>query len=339
MLALTTGAVLIVAWAATRGGFFFLQQSPIRCAGRRPERSLRRLRVSRSPFGDQATCVLLSPPLCAVIPFQGQNPRIRDPNATSKTSLHQQPIICYSPSANFSPIVPKSLKALFFACRFVVPVLVLAFVVIYELNRRYYIYLTLEDNVVEWVTVGFLLVSGVLGLVLAVRSYRMRKGFALFFGVFGVFCILCALEEISWGQRIFHIKSPSFFLEKSAQREINVHNVIQKRFNLKTKHIAGLVLFAYGVCLPLLLANRKIERLVARCGLVVPPVALSFSFLIAAVMMFDWPTGQEEELGELFFAICFFFFMASEYLRAPENTALGDYAYAISPSPQPLQNS
>jgi hypothetical protein len=197
----------------------------------------------------------------------------------------------------------------------------------------------LEDNVVEWATFGFLLVSGVLALVLAVRSYKMRKRFILFFGVFGVFCVVSALEEMSWGQRIFHIKSPRFFLENSSQREINVHNVIQKRFNLKPKHIAGVILFAYGVCLPLLLANRKIERLAARMGLVVPPVALSFSFLIGAVMMFDWPTGEEEELGELFFSICFFFFMASEYLRARENTALGHCACAISPSPQPLHNS
>jgi hypothetical protein len=107
--------------------------------------------------------------------------------------------------------------------------------------------------------------------------------------------------------------------------------VIQKKFNLKTKHVAGLILFAYGVCLPLLLKNRTVDELVSPCGLVVPPIALSFSFLIAAVMMLDRPTGQEEELGELFFAICFFLFIAAEYLRSSVNVAAGQYVSANSP--------
>jgi hypothetical protein len=195
-----------------------------------------------------------------------------------------------------------------------VPLLLLTFVLIYELNPRHYISLTKEDQVVEWATFGFLLAAGVLGLGLAIRLSRAQKGFVLFFGVFGVFCLLSALEEISWGQRIFRIQSPEFFLENSSQREINLHNVFQKRSGLKTKHIAGLSLFIYGVCLPWLGVHPKVKGLLTRYGLVVPPRALSLSFLLAAMMMFDWPTGEEEELGELFFSICLFLFMAGEFI-------------------------
>jgi hypothetical protein len=208
----------------------------------------------------------------------------------------------------------RAVKILSLLGSVLVPLLLLAFVVIYRLDRAYYISLTKEDQVVEWATFGFLFASGVLGLALAVRLSKTQKGFVLFFGVFGVLCVLFALEEISWGQRIFRIKSPDFFLENSSQREINVHNVFQKRFGVKTKHIAGFSLFAYGVCLPLLVANPKAKRLLARYGLVVPPRALSLSFLLAAIMMFDWPTGEEEELGELFFSICLFFFITAEFL-------------------------
>jgi hypothetical protein len=31
-------------------------------------------------------------------------------------------------------------------------------------------------------------------------------------------------------------------------------------------------------------------------------------------MMIDWPTGEEEELGELFFSVCFFLFILGEFL-------------------------
>jgi hypothetical protein len=53
-----------------------------------------------------------------------------------------------------------------------------------QVDRKYYIYLTLEDYIVEWATFGFLLVSGILALVLAARSYKMRKRSVLFFGIF-----------------------------------------------------------------------------------------------------------------------------------------------------------
>ena len=196
--------------------------------------------------------------------------------------------------------------------RWLVPLLLLTFIGIYALNPKLYISLTKEDRVVEWATFGFLLAAGVLGLGAAIRLSRAQKGFVLFFSVFGVFCLVSALEEISWGQRIFRIPSPEFFLENSSQREINIHNVFQKRSGLKTKHIAGLSLFVYGACLPWLAAHPKVHRFLTRSGLVVPPRALSLSFLLAALMMFDRPTGEEEELGELFFGICLFLFVARE---------------------------
>src|SRR3981189_2528302 len=145
---------------------------------------------------------------------------------TSRTSLHKMPVIRDLPSASFGHVMSKPLKILSLASGFVVPLLFLTFVIIYKLDRKYYLYLTLEDNIAEWATFGFLLVSGIIALLLAVRTFKMRKRFVIFFGVFGGFCVLSALEEISWGQRLFRIESPRFFLENNSQREINVHNVI-----------------------------------------------------------------------------------------------------------------
>jgi hypothetical protein len=91
--------------------------------------------------------------------------------------------------------------------------------------------LTVEDGWFEWATaVGFLGASVVflVGFVrnraanppVLVRVPRniLLLGFSiLFFVAFG--------EEISWGQRVFGLKSPTLFSEKNRQGEINIHNL------------------------------------------------------------------------------------------------------------------
>lgn len=43
--------------------------------------------------------------------------------------------------------------------------------------------------------------------------------------------LVMAMEEISWGQRVFHIDTPDFFQRHSTQNELNFHNLVdQGRF-------------------------------------------------------------------------------------------------------------
>jgi hypothetical protein len=206
-----------------------------------------------------------------------------------------------------------------------IPVLLVVFVIIYKTNSRFYIYLAREDNLLEWSTFVLLFLTGVLSLIIAIQIRKNQGPYFCFFLIFSILCILFSLEEISWYQRIFDIKSPEFFLEHSDKREINIHNVIQKwgknlsifgiAYDLKTKHIAGLTLFVYGTCLPIIALNRRISSFFRRKQFVIPPPILSFSFLIAALMMFDKPTGKEEEIGEFFFSICLFLFTVMEHLK------------------------
>ncbi len=213
-----------------------------------------------------------------------------------------------------------------------IPVLLIVFAIIYKTNSRFYIYLTREDNLVEWVTFVLLFLTGVLSLIIAIQIRKNQGPYFWFFLIFSILCILSSLEEISWGQRILGIKSPEFFLKGSDQREINIHNVIQKwaknlsifwiTYDLKTKHIVGLTLFVYGTCLPIIALNRSISSFFRRKQFVVPPPILSFGFLIAALMMFDKPTGQEEEIGEFFFSICLFLFTVMEHLKLERKNAM-----------------
>lgn len=114
---------------------------------------------------------------------------------------------------------------------------------------------------------------------------------------------------------MLEIESPQFFLENSDQQEINIHNVIQKWSDIKTKHVAGFILFVYGFIFPFFTKNDKIKIFFKRIGFFVPPRSLSISFLIGAVMMLDQPSGNEEEIGEFFFSVCFLLWMLLEYLK------------------------
>lgn len=118
------------------------------------------------------------------------------------------------------------------------------------------------------------------------------------------------MEEISWGQRIFGIESNEFFKTYNDQQETNLHNTFQGVAGIKTKHIALLVLFIYGVVLPLAVQRSwlKLDWLLQK-RFIIPPPYLVLPFLIATAFMFDFPSGMEEEIGEFFYSFCFVFLM------------------------------
>ncbi len=177
---------------------------------------------------------------------------------------------------------------------------------LYLINPSVYIDITYEDNVVEWLTFILLVASGILSIIIANGIRKKYRYFHWFFILFSVFTILAGLEEISWGQRVFGVESPEFFKKHSDQKEINLHNTFQEKTRIKTKHIALLVLFIYGVILPLYIKNKRYRF---NKMFIVPPPFLIPAFLIATLFMLDFPTEQEEEYGELLYSVAFFVFI------------------------------
>ncbi|MEM6311254.1 MAG: hypothetical protein AAF754_14525 [Pseudomonadota bacterium] len=80
-----------------------------------------------------------------------------------------------------------------------------------------------EDGVVEYGTAILLFLTAIVAVLLGRRAGGYRLGLLWFYG-FALF--LAAGEEISWGQRIFGIASPEFFLENNYQQETNLHNLV-----------------------------------------------------------------------------------------------------------------
>jgi hypothetical protein len=199
---------------------------------------------------------------------------------------------------------------------------VVIFAVLYLTNEPFYRDLINEDNIVEWLTFLFLLLSGLSSAHLANKIKHRYHYLHWFFIIFAGFCILAGFEEISWGQRVFGVESTEFFKQHSDQKEINLHNTFQGTVGIKTKHIAILVMFIYGVLLPW--REKKGDSLIAKLKeqyLIIPPRFLIPGFLMATALMLDFQSGYEEEIGEFFFSICFFIMIQWNHhlLKSGEN--------------------
>lgn len=89
-----------------------------------------------------------------------------------------------------------------------------------------------EDGLIEWWSfVSLMIGATVLFLSFAKTLHKSNSTiltFALLCGSF--FLFIMAMEEISWGQRLFNIKTPEI-LKNNTQEELNIHNFYTEIFD------------------------------------------------------------------------------------------------------------
>lgn len=105
-------------------------------------------------------------------------------------------------------------------------IMVVLCTLLYLVSRPVYDSLVQEDGWIEYLTAIALLLSGIYALAGACIRFRKldlpQKAVLLMLSLLMIFG---AGEEISWGQRLLHLRSADFFLEHNLQQEINVHNL------------------------------------------------------------------------------------------------------------------
>jgi len=87
--------------------------------------------------------------------------------------------------------------------------------------------MTKENGFFETFSLFILLGIFIFGLF---SLYIHRKTFdkipLILIGLFSFVVFLAAMEEISWGQQLFHFESSSFFMKNNLQHETNLHNLV-----------------------------------------------------------------------------------------------------------------
>ncbi len=86
----------------------------------------------------------------------------------------------------------------------------------------FYVYLALEDGPIECLSFLGWILAAVLFLWTCKRSSGLRS--IVYLG-FALIAVVLAMEEISWGQRVFGWGSPAFFALENRQSETNLHNL------------------------------------------------------------------------------------------------------------------
>jgi hypothetical protein len=148
------------------------------------------------------------------------------------------------------------------------------------LHRPFVAFLLAEDSIFEWGTALALLATAALATVVARQLWRGgRRVQAVAYGVLCVACVLAAGEEISWGQRLLGLETPSSIAEANLQEEITVHNLgVVYPVYVATMLAVGL----YGS-----LGSWLVHRVRAVRGLnwslFVPPLFLAGAFLQLAI--------------------------------------------------------
>ena len=187
---------------------------------------------------------------------------------------------------------------------FLLPLTAFLFVLWTYLNAPFYYSLLIsEDLIGETFTFLAYMFSAVLILVAVYQKIEFRKpGFI----VFAFLLAFIAMEEISWGQRLFGFETPYRLGRLSTQGELNLHNLWGKQSILAKVFSCGILAWMSGrfwVRFPFW------QNAVKKWGI---PLCVrgAYPFLVIGIILNLAPTSviiRKDEIAELFLACGFLF--------------------------------
>lgn len=185
-------------------------------------------------------------------------------------------------------------------------------------NKPAFAFYVDEDSVVEWLTVVGLLAGSVLCFYRFVKFIKQRKWiFLLMTFLAGLVLFGGAGEEVSWGQRMFHIKSPEYFQEYNTQKELNFHNleVYGVKINKVVFSIGLTLIFAiFLLVFPVLYRRKSGMRLwMDSWGLPLPKNYQIISFLLVFLLTTLMRNEKSDELFECGEAFMIFLVILSPF--------------------------
>jgi len=189
----------------------------------------------------------------------------------------------------------------------------LSTVVVIQLHLTHHAALSVlcaEDGLSESLQFAFLVTAGVRFWACAHRQQGWARCTAL---LFSALCCFVAGEEISWGQRVFSVVTPSYLAAINVQGETNLHNIDGVLRIVRIVGIMGIAGLFVGF--PLALPHSDfLKHQCRRFGIPVFPLSalavpvVSLAFLAVPRLVWRPRAAYHEiifnfdEVGELFFA-------------------------------------
>lgn len=157
-------------------------------------------------------------------------------------------------------------------------------------DSPYFDYLVQEDGFYENLTSIFLFLAS---FTLLVKFFKYQRYYNALWKL-GVLLMAVGLffgggEEISWGQRIFDIRSSEFFKANNSQQETNFHNMVVGDIKLNKLIFSNLMSICFGIYFLVfpVLWNRapKMKKLIDQFGISVARPVHILIFVIATVLI------------------------------------------------------
>jgi hypothetical protein len=116
---------------------------------------------------------------------------------------------------------------------------------------------TRENGFFEWMSVLILMLIFGYGLRFCKKNrHNLSKVMLILIGGFAILAFLGAMEEISWGQQIFHFQSGEYFVKNNYQHETNLHNFIPAELFSSIIYSSIYALFVFIPLLVMLLSKK-----------------------------------------------------------------------------------
>ncbi|WP_292008338.1 hypothetical protein [Chryseobacterium sp.] len=183
---------------------------------------------------------------------------------------------------------------------------------VYFTDSSYFDKLVQEDGFYENLTSAFLFFTS---FTLLFKFIKYQKYYGIWWKVGVLFMALGMFfgggEEISWGQRIFHVQSSEFFLENNAQQETNLHNMVVGDVKLNKLIFSNLMSICFGIyflVLPVIWnKSEKMKKLIDTFGIsVARPVHIVIFLIATALILIPISHSRKWEIWEYAFALIMF---------------------------------
>jgi cbb3-type cytochrome oxidase subunit 3 len=138
-----------------------------------------------------------------------------------------------------------------------------------------------EDRLVEWLTFIFFFAASILSFLTLLYRSTMKKLAIWYFLLMGIFLLVCAGEEISWGQRIIGFQTPEKISIINEQKEFNVHNLQMKYIH--PYGIFSFIMFFYGIILPIVF-SKQLKKKTSQARRYISPLVLVPCFLFPLIL-------------------------------------------------------
>ena len=205
---------------------------------------------------------------------------------------------------------------------FLVAIMLLVGFVLFYTNRELFMRYTVEDGLVEWLTVLGLLLGSAVCIYRFVNLLKKRNWiFLTLTFLLGILLFAVAGEEVSWGQRLFDIQSSEFFQKNNTQSETNFHNMVVNGVKVNKIIFTFGLIAALGIFLlvipNLYRKNVKLKSWADNWGILIPRTYQIIAFLLLFVITELLKHEKNSELLECGAALLFFLIV-----RYPLNEAI-----------------